>query len=130
MCFILEAERTSAPPMNSTISLHSFIGGGKGFGSLPAAFRSVAALWWFFQISVEGRRLRHPRALIPLHKRTAAARHKGRTKDEPEVDVEEAAVGAQHQVVQVTIAHAQDVRHHAVPAPRMTSSGLARPQQA
>lgn len=26
----------SAPPMTSTISLHSFMGGGKGFGSRPS----------------------------------------------------------------------------------------------
>ena len=28
----------SAPPIASTISLHSFIGGGKGFGSRPSMY--------------------------------------------------------------------------------------------
>ncbi len=37
------------------------------------------------------------------------------TQNEAEVDVEQAAVGAQHEVVQVTVAHPQDVRHHTVP---------------
>ena len=42
-------------------------------------------------------------------------RHTARTHDEAKVDVEEAAIGAQHEVVQVAVADAQDVRHHAVP---------------
>ena len=38
----------------------------------------------------------------------------GRTHDEAKVDVEEAAVGREHEVVVVAVAHAQDVGHHTV----------------
>jgi hypothetical protein len=36
------------------------------------------------------------------------------TQDVAKVDVEEAAIWAQHEVVQVAVPHAQDVGHHAV----------------
>lgn len=38
-----------------------------------------------------------------------------RTHDEAKVNVEEAAVRREHEIIVVSIAHAQDVGHHAVP---------------
>jgi hypothetical protein len=37
------------------------------------------------------------------------------TQDVPKVDMKQAAIAAEHEVVQVAVADAQDVRHHAVP---------------
>lgn len=46
------------------------------------------------------------------------------TQDVAKVDVEQAAVGGEHEVVQVAVAHAQQPRHHAVPARK--GGGAAR----